>query len=260
MVKLTPELIQQCVQHINPVRDRELILRGFKIPVIENMGATMDQFDTLDLTDNDIRRLDGFPLLKRVKSLLLSNNRIVRISPTLPESLPRLESVYLTNNLMADLHDVDVFAQLPRLEYLSLIANPVTAQEHYRAYVIHKVPQLRVLDFKRIREREREAAKKLFKSKSGKDLVKAINKSKAAATFVPGEGLPQGKAKAQGLNEEEQQAIREAISKARSMEEVEKLHKMLKAGKIPGSKNGEDKDDGNAGEDEAEDEEEAMES
>jgi len=45
--------------------------------VIENMGATMDQFDTIDLTDNDIRRLDGFPLLKRVKGLMLSNNRIV---------------------------------------------------------------------------------------------------------------------------------------------------------------------------------------
>ncbi|XP_018026653.1 U2 small nuclear ribonucleoprotein A' [Hyalella azteca] len=217
------------------------------------MGATLDQFDAFDLTDNDIRRLDGFPLLKRLKSLLLSNNRIVRISPTLPECLPNLESVYLTNNLIADLHDVDVFEQLPRLEYLSLIANPVTAKEHYRAYVIHKVPQLRVLDFRRIRQRERDAAKKLFKSKSGKELVKAVNRSKAAAaasanTFTPGEGLPQNKNKAQGLSEEEQQAIREAINQARSMEEVEKLQKMLKAGKIPGSKNGVTTEDENGNE------------
>ncbi len=28
MVKLTPELIEQCVQYTNPVRDRELDLRG----------------------------------------------------------------------------------------------------------------------------------------------------------------------------------------------------------------------------------------
>lgn len=28
MVKLTPELIQQSVQRMNPVKDRELILRG----------------------------------------------------------------------------------------------------------------------------------------------------------------------------------------------------------------------------------------
>ena len=36
-----------------------------------------DQFDTIDFSDNDIRKLDGFPLLHRLKSLLLNNNRIV---------------------------------------------------------------------------------------------------------------------------------------------------------------------------------------
>ena len=41
MVKLSVELIQQAYQHINPVRDRELDLRGYKIPVIENLGATL---------------------------------------------------------------------------------------------------------------------------------------------------------------------------------------------------------------------------
>ena len=50
---------------------------GYKIPVIENLGATLDQFDIMDFSDNDIRKLDGFPLLKRLKTLLLNNNRIV---------------------------------------------------------------------------------------------------------------------------------------------------------------------------------------
>lgn len=53
------------------------LIPGYKIPVIENLGATLDQFDTVDFSDNDIRKLDGFPLLKRLKSLLLNNNRIV---------------------------------------------------------------------------------------------------------------------------------------------------------------------------------------
>lgn len=39
--------------------------------------ALQDQFDTIDFTDNDIRKLDKFPLLKRLKHVLLSNNRIV---------------------------------------------------------------------------------------------------------------------------------------------------------------------------------------
>lgn len=49
---------------------------GYKIPVLENLGATLDQFDTIDLSDNEVRKLDGFPLLKRLKTLLINNNRI----------------------------------------------------------------------------------------------------------------------------------------------------------------------------------------
>lgn len=53
------------------------VFLGYKVPVLENLGATLDQFDTIDMSDNDIRKLDGFPLLKRLKSMLLNNNRIV---------------------------------------------------------------------------------------------------------------------------------------------------------------------------------------
>lgn len=95
MVKLTAELIQNSMQYINPVKDRELDLRGkinpnsrvpiwhitsflgYKIPEIENLGATGDQFDTIDFSENDIRKLDGFPYLKRLKCLLMNNNRIM---------------------------------------------------------------------------------------------------------------------------------------------------------------------------------------
>lgn len=49
---------------------------GYKIPVIENLGATLDQFDAIDFSDNEIRKLDGFPLLRRLKTLLVNNNRI----------------------------------------------------------------------------------------------------------------------------------------------------------------------------------------
>lgn len=51
-------------------------LSGYKIPVIENLGATLDQFDAIDFSDNEIRKLDGFPLLRRLKTLLMNNNRL----------------------------------------------------------------------------------------------------------------------------------------------------------------------------------------
>jgi U2 small nuclear ribonucleoprotein A' len=77
MVRLTPELIEESQQFMNPIREYELRLRGYKIGLIENLGATLNQFDTIDLTDNDIRILEGFPVLTKIKSLLLSNNKIM---------------------------------------------------------------------------------------------------------------------------------------------------------------------------------------
>ncbi|EEB14539.1 U2 small nuclear ribonucleoprotein A', putative [Pediculus humanus corporis] len=221
MVKLTPDLIQRSMQFTNPVKDRELDLRGFKIPVIENLGATLDQFDTIDFSDNDIHKLGGFPLLKRLKHLLLNNNRIVRIAEGLEESLPNLESIILTGNLIQELSDIDVLAKLPNLRYLSLLYNPVQSKSHYRQYIAYKLPQLKVLDFNKIKLKEREEAINLFKSKKGKELQKEISKAK---TFVPGAGLPAPKT---GPTQEELWKIREAVSKATTLEEVERLNRLL---------------------------------
>ncbi|CAG2056154.1 unnamed protein product [Timema podura] len=231
MVKLTPDLIQQSMQFINPVRDRELDLRGYKIPVIENMGATLDQFDTIDLSDNDIRKLDGFPLLKRLKCLLLNNNRVVRLSEGLETSLPNLETLVLTGNLVQELADLDALVPLKNLRTLSCLQNPVTAKPHYRLYVAFKLPQVKLLDFRKIKLKEREEANSLFKSKKGKELQKEI--AKKAKTFVPGAGLPES-TKPSGPSPEELWKIREAISKASSLEEVERLNRLLQAGQIPG--------------------------
>ena len=41
MVKLTAELIEESCQFTNTLKDRELDLRGCKISVIENLGATL---------------------------------------------------------------------------------------------------------------------------------------------------------------------------------------------------------------------------
>ncbi|XP_059473793.1 U2 small nuclear ribonucleoprotein A' [Neocloeon triangulifer] len=226
MVKLTPELIQQSVQRMNPVKDRELILRGYKIPVIENMGATLDQFDTIDFSENDIRKLDGFPLLKRLKCLLLNNNRIVRLSEHLEQHVPNLETLVLTGNMLMELGDLDPLASLTKLQVVSLLHNPVTARPHYRAYLIFKLPNLRLLDFHKVKLKERKEAESLFKSKKGKELQREIQRK--AKTSVA-EGV-----KLHGPSQEEMRAIREAIAKATSLEEVERLNRLLQAGQIPG--------------------------
>lgn len=245
MVKLTPELIEQAGQYSNPLRDRELDLRGYKIPVIENLGATLDQFDTIDMSDNEIRKVDGFPLLKRLKCLLLNNNRIVRIGEHLEEQLPNLEMLILTNNNIQDLADLDNLATNKNLRYLSLMRNPVTSKRHYRLYAIHKLPHLRLLDFQKIKQREREAAVQMFKGKKGQALAKDM--TKRTKTFVPGDGLgapasrpgAAGEAAAAGSGKAEHlrpdvEAIKKAIANAKTLEEVEQLNHLLQSGQIPG--------------------------
>jgi hypothetical protein len=57
-MRITPDLVAQSPQFTNPLNDREIKLRAYKIPAIENLGATQDQFDTIDLSDNEIRKLE----------------------------------------------------------------------------------------------------------------------------------------------------------------------------------------------------------
>uniref|UniRef100_A0A183CWJ4 Probable U2 small nuclear ribonucleoprotein A' n=1 Tax=Gongylonema pulchrum TaxID=637853 RepID=A0A183CWJ4_9BILA len=143
---------------------------------IRSIFFFQDQFDTIDLTDNDIRKLENIPLLKRLSTLLMHNNRVQQIMPNIGEVLPSLKTLALTNNNLCELGDIDPLSTCPKLEYLTLIGNPLTHKPHYRLYVIYKVPSVRVLDFKRIRLVERKQADNLFKGKKGEKLRESVVK------------------------------------------------------------------------------------
>lgn len=107
-----------------------------------------------------------------------------RVGEHLEEYIPNLESLILTGNHLEELADIESLATLEKLTALSLLHNPITSKQHYRLYLIYKLPQLRLLDFRKISMKEREEAKVLFKSKKGKEIRKEIGKR--AKTFVPG--------------------------------------------------------------------------
>ncbi|VDD80106.1 unnamed protein product [Mesocestoides corti] len=284
MVKLTTDLVEGAMQYTNPLKDRELDLRGYKVPAIENLGSTLDQFDTIDFTDNEIRKLDGFPLLQRLKALILTDNKIVRIGEDLVSSVPNLETLILTDNNIAELKDLDPLAPLTKLTFLSLARCPVTMKMNYRLYVIGRLPQLRFLDFKRITQSERKQARSYVKhltplapSSTGTTVANSSNKGKASGTaavktFVPGAPVGQktsngdnsnasGTTKTQqkspasnqsrefpqatlhagvkrvmlsGGSNQDLLAVQDAIKKAKTMDEVERLHQMLSSGQFAG--------------------------
>ena len=41
MVKLSVDVVADCPQYTNPLRDREIDMRGCKLSVIENLGVTL---------------------------------------------------------------------------------------------------------------------------------------------------------------------------------------------------------------------------
>jgi len=175
-MRLTAEVIQKASSYLNPVKEREIDLRACKVAVIENLGATKDQYDCIDLSDNELTRLENFPVLNRLRTILLNNNKISFIERGLGESLPNLETVVLTNNRINNLGDLDALADLPNLKRLSLLDNLVTKKQHYRLYVIHRLPKLALLDFSKVKKHERLAAAKLFGSEKGKKLEQELSK------------------------------------------------------------------------------------
>jgi len=244
-MKLTLELIAQSRSYINALKDRELDLRGNEIPVIENLGVTKDQHDTIDLTDNSITSLSNLPRLVRLRTLLLSNNAISTIQPSISTSTPNLTTLVLTNNALSELGDLEALSGCRNLTYLSLMGCPVREKKYYREWVVWVCKRVRVLDFQRIKDKERSQAKTLFLTQdslptalatslsssrtavtAGAIAASATPVSGASKTFVPG-------ASGRLLTAEEKERVKEAIKNAGSVEEVRKIESMMREGWVP---------------------------
>lgn len=206
-MRITPDLIKSCYQHINAIKQRQLDMRGLKIPIIENQGATMDFYDCLDMSDNEITTLSSFSILKNLKSIILTNNRISK-QENISDAFPNLENLVLINNKISDLKEIENLTFNKNLKRLYLINNPITLNKNYRLYVIHRVPSLKVLDFQKVKHSERELAKEVF-----------------GEFHMPSQKDQQAK---MSKNEK----LKMAIEKASSMEEINRLEFLLKSGEL----------------------------
>lgn len=95
--------------------------------------------------------------------------------------------------------------------------------------VISRLPHLRLLDFKKIKQKERQEATVFFKSTKGKEVQKEIQKKAKLSNANSIDNVNKPKVQA---NTADIQKIRDAISKASSLQEVERLTKMLQSGQI----------------------------
>ncbi|KAI0459522.1 L domain-like protein [Xylaria acuta] len=239
-MRLTAELLQNSPSWLNALKERELDLRGHRIPVIENLGVAGPQ-DAMDLVDNDIQVLGNFPLSPRIHTLLLARNRVSAIQLTLANSIPNLTNLQLESNNLSELADLDPLSSFPQLTHLVLRDNPVTKKEHYRYWVLWRCPSVRFLDYTKVKDAERKHAKELFgTAQSPTDLATKIMNTKSK-TFDTSASLDSGGGAAGlsmrmsriQLTDQEKQRLQDMIKRATSLDEITRLETMLREGRLP---------------------------
>jgi len=136
----------------------------------------------------------------------------------------------LTNNRLKHLVDLEPLGQLTRLKHVSLMGNPVTKQPGYRLFVINRCKNLKALDFRRVKESEREEAETKF---GGKAAPAPADVGGGERDFDPdaefAEATGEG-SQVQRPTKERMTAIRAAIAAASTMEEVKRLEEALETG------------------------------
>nr|XP_005893848.1 PREDICTED: leucine-rich repeat-containing protein C10orf11 homolog [Bos mutus] len=143
-----------------------------------------------------MRSLEGLSAFGSLEELILDNN-LLGDDLVLP-GLPRLHTLTLNKNQITDLeYLLDHLAEVtPALEYLSLLGNVACPNElvslekdeedykRYRCFVLHKLPNLKFLDARKVTKQEREEAlvrgafMKVVKPKASSDSVAVSPKSR----------------------------------------------------------------------------------
>jgi Leucine-rich repeat (LRR) protein len=130
------------------------------------MGKFQQTITELDLSHNNLHRLDFLQDLHSLKSLVADNNILFSTSP-LPR-LPQLTTLTVNANRILDLRSfiANVADCFPNLSYLSMLKNPADpyfkGSHHYfnfRVYVLSQLKQLKQLDATPVTPEEREHAK-----------------------------------------------------------------------------------------------------
>eukprot|EP00484_Ammonia_sp_Unknown_P001194 CAMPEP_0197023288 /NCGR_PEP_ID=MMETSP1384-20130603/4027_1 /TAXON_ID=29189 /ORGANISM="Ammonia sp." /LENGTH=253 /DNA_ID=CAMNT_0042451483 /DNA_START=16 /DNA_END=777 /DNA_ORIENTATION=+ len=237
-MRLTIDLLRYVAGHINTMSQREISLRGYQIPAIENLGILQDAYDCIDLSENSIVIMNNFPVMKRLLVLLLHNNKIKEIGKGIGEYLPNLDSLMLTNNKIERLSQLDALAEFENLTRLNLIGNPVCKQDGYRLYVIARCAKLKHLDFRKITPAERSQAQQLWAHKlnksKAKDIASTNSKTKTSKTkHAPKSATKQQQELDMKLTPQQLLIIKKAVDSAKTHEEFERLEQILKSGRIP---------------------------
>lgn len=168
----------------NPQTSKKISLIA-QIPSIKKLDTSLNicvSCEHLSLSTNQIDRIISLPGMKSLKILSLGRNYIKRIeklddSQQLEQlwlsynqiekldglsQCKKLRVLYMSNNNIKDWNELIKLRELPALEELLLLGNPIyddyTTKEQRRLEVIKRVPKLKKLDAIIVSELEVEAS------------------------------------------------------------------------------------------------------
>ena len=168
----------------DPTQAKKVALLAQMPPIkkMDNKLCELVACEHLSLSTNAIERIAPLPGLKNLKILSLGRNNIKRfekledVANTLEElwisynsiekcdgltGMRKLRLIYMSNNNLKSFDELAKFRDLPALEELLLIGNPMydgLSIQQRRLEVIKRLPKLKKLDAIVISEAEREQA------------------------------------------------------------------------------------------------------
>ena len=258
-MRLTIALVSKAPVFLNAIGMREMDLRARHVSALENVAVIAEKAEVVDLTHNELTRLDNLTAsdptttgssdssstaspssspsgsLRNIKVLLLSHNLISRIDPlllpTAPQQLPALSTIDLSHNRISDLQELAFLSSLPALRHLSLHANPLTALPQYRIRAIALLPRIKWLDFRKITAAEKKAAVSLAKDSSSTVSSSSSSTSSSSTSSSTSSSSSSSSSSSAGrLSDKQKDLLRQAITRASSLEQIMALEAAASAG------------------------------
>eukprot|EP00033_Pygsuia_biforma_P002999 GCRY01003300.1.p1 GENE.GCRY01003300.1~~GCRY01003300.1.p1 ORF type:complete len:204 (-),score=50.43 GCRY01003300.1:201-812(-) len=127
------------------------------IEKISNLGG-MSNVKIVSLGRNNIKKVEQLDsLANSLEQLWLSYNQIEKTAGL--SSLKKLKVLYMSNNKIKDWSEIDKLTDLPALEELLLIGNPLEVKHkeegNWRSEVLKRLPLLKKLDGSVVNDDER---------------------------------------------------------------------------------------------------------
>ncbi|KAL6939402.1 hypothetical protein ACO0RG_003239 [Hanseniaspora osmophila] len=204
---------------------RDLELENDNITLTSNLKLISAGTSVIDMTNNSFHEVPDFSDNSDCETLLLSRNLISYVDcAALPKNLQNLQ---LAHNQIKSLNQFRNWkSSAPtNMTNLSLQGNDICFMADYRLYIIAAFPRLKILDFHKISDFERQKAKQLDLSV----FEKTFNYENTAVTSTD-KSLNLMKSVVSKLDEATKEELQKQLASATTLEEMDRLEKLLSGG------------------------------